>query len=286
MFLMLNSPAAAGATSLSVYGANAPGAISNGATVYLPIVGGLRQAALGGPATDDGNIVYTREATSSDFLYHCWVSADTTNRNRIAAMPNQMSQNYGGNTGASSVAFGYVGPGSSSAYFYGTQTHISEGQTPITTLYKQCGGATIVLDGGPAAGIPPVGTVVESYIGTNVTLSLNTIVNITSVSLTPGTWLVTGRALTENQSPAPIDIWLGPTSASTTNAYAGTTVGDSGALTNNETEGSVTKVITLGSTTTVYLTGYSAGQNSTANAKCFSQSTVPNASGITAVKIA
>jgi len=129
-------------------------------------------------------------------------------------------------------------------------------------------------------------TSVESYIGADVSLTASTIVNIMSVSLATGTWLIQARVYGygTNVTAGSLEAWIGPTSASTTGAYAsgGMFIG-SAASGVQAGEVAITKVVTLAVTTTVYLIG-KCNQAITAKATTDLYA-LPNCTGITAVKI-
>ena len=130
------------------------------------------------------------------------------------------------------------------------------------------------------------GTTVQSYITSNVTVAKNTNTNITSISLTAGTWLINAQAEANAASSLGYStwLWIGPTSASTTSAYSlGVT-----AIGSNDTYGSiwVNYSITLATTTTVYLNcrnDATGGVTIVAN-DVFTN--IPNVSGLTAVRTA
>ena len=141
--------------------------------------------------------------------------------------------------------------------------------------------------GGSSGGGGPL-TTVESYISSNVTLTSGTNINITSVSLAAGTWLVMARAniIGNAATISAVDVAIGPTTASFTGAYAIGTgeVGDvAGAAEFQQI--AIMKSVTLASTTTVYLNGLSGGATATALAGGNTSGTT-NATGITAVKTA
>ena len=130
------------------------------------------------------------------------------------------------------------------------------------------------------------GTTVQSYITSNVTVAKNTNTNITSISLTAGTWLINAQAEanTAGYNGYSTWLWIGPTSASTTSAYSlGVT-----AIGSNDSYGSiwVNYSITLATTTTVYLNcrnDATGGVTIVAN-DVFTN--IPNVSGLTAVRTA
>lgn len=128
---------------------------------------------------------------------------------------------------------------------------------------------------------------VESYITANVTMTTaSTPYELTSVSLSAGTWIVTARAyLVLNAAGSSTDLWIGPNSASTTGCYAtATTDTGSSAGELDRSSPTVIKVVSLSSTTTVYLNAESAAAGVTA-AYLGAFSGNINSTGITAVKI-
>lgn len=121
----------------------------------------------------------------------------------------------------------------------------------------------------------------ESFIGTSVAITENSPTQITSVTLGPGTWLITGQACWAPSSGfASIDFYLTPNGSSFTGAYGGATE----SAESTDCEAIVTKIVTLTTTTTVSLSAYS-----TANTVVFATGTatgaVPKITGITAVQI-
>ena len=96
---------------------------------------------------------------------------------------------------------------------------------------------------------------VQSFIANDVSLTQNTDVNITSVSLSAGTWQINASVLISgNAADTYGDIWLGTTTASTTGLFAATswdTIYDG--TTTNRAPITMTIVQTFTSTTTVYL---------------------------------
>ena len=131
------------------------------------------------------------------------------------------------------------------------------------------------------------GTTVESYATADVTLTSSTSENIASVSLVAGTWLVAGRALCSATAASLTyaDIWLGPTSASSTGSYAAGSceLGDIAGAAELQVVTLVKSVI-LAATTTVYLGGLSPGSVTVKHAS-FGLS-LADCSGITAVRTA
>ena len=129
---------------------------------------------------------------------------------------------------------------------------------------------------------------IESYITANITYSvLATPIDVTSVSLAAGTWLVTARVLFSRTvgSIGLVGAWLGPTSVSGVGAYAGTETETGNFAGGDEmVQLVITKILSLAVVTTVYLEVQSAVSGSVQFEA--TTATVPNATGITAVKIA
>ena len=216
-------------------------------------------------------------------------TATQTLANKTLTSPSVNELTVSGLTGAS-AASRYVGATTSGAPTTGTFAvgDFVIDQTGFVWVCTTAGtpGTWTKVGGGGAL------SYVESYIATTVVISTvaATPIDITSVSLGAGTWLITGRARTINGSTAGqnfVDLWLGPTSASITNAYADSSsclaeAGNSAYA--YESEVVVTKVVVLGATTTVYLTC----ETSTTGAivgRGYADSSLGNISGITAVKI-
>ena len=131
-------------------------------------------------------------------------------------------------------------------------------------------------------------TYVESYITASQNIT-TTPSNITSISLAAGTWLISGRASLSSPPASTnyIDLFIGPTSASSVGAYADCTM-----VFGNVTGGNgyptlmLTKVVVLSVTTTVYLE--MQGSVAVTGGIGFSGAnfSASNITGITAVKIA
>lgn len=127
---------------------------------------------------------------------------------------------------------------------------------------------------------PVTSNTASAFIGSNGTIPNSSWGNITSVSLTAGTWLVSAQIL----SSVVADFALSPTSASNTNAYVSTsTYNATGSIT--DANAYMTKIITVATTTPVYLIGYGKSSG-TIYYQSQTGSNTPNATGITAVKIA
>lgn len=187
-------------------------------------------------------------------------------------------QNAGSGTITVAPASGYIN--NSGNWNASSITLTTQGQTVLLE-----GDGTNVNVIGTAGGAP--GTTVESYISSAVTLSSTAYTNITSVSLEAGTWFITGRALIGYTAASSnyVDLFLGPTSASKTSAYASASAQiDDAAGGQQFSSMTVIKSETFASTTTVYLEGYSQG---TATAEYNSQyAGIGNITGITAVRTA
>lgn len=138
-------------------------------------------------------------------------------------------------------------------------------------------------------GVPQLGAGLintSTYISSTVALTATTFINVTSISLSAGTWLIVGSVLSHltTTTLGHMDIFLGPNSASKTGAY----VAASGSMGNlaggsEETMLTVSTVQTLTTTTTVFLEAY-CSETSTAENISTEQS-IANVTGILAVKI-
>ena len=127
---------------------------------------------------------------------------------------------------------------------------------PIGTI----GQVPTVQASGVLAYATPAGgsiTSLSSFIPSNVSLS-GSPTNITSLSLTTGTWLVMFTALVQTilSGGETSEIWIGPSSASRSGAYCSTEFGA-----NSVTGGNIlasqtgVAIVTVASTTTIYLEG-------------------------------
>ena len=128
---------------------------------------------------------------------------------------------------------------------------------------------------------------VQAYLAADVALTSAANAELVSVDLAAGTWLVNAYVLVvgPNGTTVSADAWIGPTSASVTGAYASASavLNDTGS-TLFWAEMSFSSVLVLTATTTVYLNAFAAG---TAEVYALSkQLSIPNSTGITAVKIA
>lgn len=155
----------------------------------------------------------------------------------------------------------------------------SNGGTGLSALGTA--GQVLTVNSGataPAWTAPVTSNTASAFISTNGTVPNGAWGNITSVSLTAGTWLVSAQALVSKAA----DLALSPTSASNTSAYVSIST-----VSSSFSYGSayMTKVITLATTTTVYLVVYGTSSG-TVYYQSQAGSTTPNATGITAVRIA
>ena len=132
---------------------------------------------------------------------------------------------------------------------------------------------------------PVTSTYSEGYITINATLGAGGATNINSLALAAGTWLITARATFGLSSgSASCDFAISPTSASFTSAYAGVSCAVTAAQPAPSFI-SFTKTVVLASSTTVYFIAQPSTSTGTAYAVTTVKS-VPNATGLTAVKIA
>jgi len=136
---------------------------------------------------------------------------------------------------------------------------------------------------GGSSGAP--GTTVSNFRTTSTLLVANTAKDLASISLTAGTWLINAQAnLASGTAFTVLGIWVGPTSASATNAYSYAST----APPNNNVAMTVSLCVSvvLASTTTVYLTGYSNTNNGSVAATDNSVGSIQHVTGITAVRTA
>ncbi len=141
----------------------------------------------------------------------------------------------------------------------------------------------------PAAPSPAL-TSDSSYITATVTLVASTPTNLTSLSLGAGTWLIHAQANVLNEAAATMawGIWI-----TTTSAGAGTTaitgadcdISENSAGYAPATTLSLTGVITLSGTTTVYLVSEASQSNAVIQYHGYNYAE-PNITGMIAVKIA
>ena len=151
----------------------------------------------------------------------------------------------------------------------GTSTAPAVGSIPLatsTSAYTPLGigtsGQVLTSNGttatwAAASGGAP-GTTVKSYLSSTTLTVANTDINLTSISLTAGTWLINYFASVQNISTTSvfnIDIGIGPTSASSNTCYSAfsTSTMKSSTSNSNIAAGSSTYSLTISSTTTVYM---------------------------------
>lgn len=140
-----------------------------------------------------------------------------------------------------------------------------------------------------ANGVPQSGaglTNVSTFISSTVAVGATTFTNITSVSLSAGTWLIVGMALAHltTATLGHMDVFLGPTTASKTNAYCADSfsIGDiAGGV--EEASFDLVTIQTFTTTTTVFLEAYSSEATTIENTS--TEQTIGNATGIVAIKI-
>ena len=170
---------------------------------------------------------------------------------------------------------------------------VGTGAGAVTRLGVGTSGQVLLGGVTPTWGAAPGGTLTNqtSYITANVALTGGTPANITSLSLTAGTWLINSSVLYLDQGSATleslIDAWIGTTSASTTGAYAGfeSSTGENAAGFPGVAGVSFTRIVTLAATTTVYL---NAQASQSGQALYYTEqigSVIPQVTGMTAVKI-
>jgi len=150
---------------------------------------------------------------------------------------------------------------------------------------------TWVQTGGGAAA---PGTTVSSFISSAVSLTTaNTVYNVTSITLTTGTWLINymgGLSNFNSGLKASIDLFLTTTSASSTGTFTGTGVSLQAFVSGNVFSVPVSGVwsYVAASTTTIYLCAVSSANTGQANsgAQTSSSNVSIGASGLTAVRTA
>ena len=267
---------------------NAPGATQNYYCLSLDLKGFQIQIDLqampAGITFDQlqiNQVWWVEKRTTSYRLYLYAGVMDPTTRTIDSTVPLPISQYYSGYYVSSSggtvsgnltIASGLTVSGN----FNINGNTISGGVT--TSGYV----LTATSSSGSRFAAPVTSNTASSFIGTNGTVTGSSWGNITSVSLTAGTWLVSAQVL----SSVVADFALSPTSASNTNAYVSTsTYNNSGGASPTDINAYMTKIITGATTTTVYLIGYGKSSG-TIYYQSQTGSNTPNATGITAVKIA
>ena len=267
---------------------NAPGATQNYYCLSLDLKGFQIQIDLqampAGITFDQlqiNQVWWVEKRTTSYRLYLYAGVMDPTTRTIDSTVPLPISQYYSGYYVSSSggtvsgnltIASGLTVSGN----FNINGNNISGGVT--TSGYV----LTATSSSGSRFAAPVTSNTASSFIGTNGTVTGSSWGNITSVSLTAGTWLVSAQVL----SSVVADFALSPTSASNTNAYVSTsTYNNSGGASPTDINAYMTKIITVATTTTVYLIGYGKSSG-TIYYQSQTGSNTPNATGITAVKIA
>ena len=198
----------------------------------------------------------------------------------------------------------YEADGSTAATLYTDQTMGTGAANPVTTdnfgnlsFYAQPGiyvlattissvTTTLAVQVLPWYSNISTGAVVESFrASTSVSLS-TTPANVVSVVLAAGTWRINATALVIATGGADIEVWIGPNSASTTGAYA---AGGANVATFSYTWNSqitLSKVVTLASSTTVYLcANFGAGSNPSVVAYESPVNSLANVSGISASQL-
>ena len=127
------------------------------------------------------------------------------------------------------------------------------------------------------------GTTVKSFIATDFSItSSNTVYDVTSISLTAGTWLVNYQALINRGSNGYFDLWIGTTSGSSTGEISGITIFTTAAAPSGAGAGAYS--VTVASTTTLYLQVLGNNPGTVTVAGYTGRST--NTSGLTAVRTA
>lgn len=153
------------------------------------------------------------------------------------------------------------------------------------------GGGSVTITGAPITlnGYVPTLNLVEDYSSAPINSSASAPVDLASVALGVGTWIVTGRSDITNNGGATqyAELFLGPTSTSVSGAYAASSLALT-ASTPGDTHGSIsiTKEIVLVAPTTVYLELASPGSTTITAENQTLVSNLPNACGITALQVA
>ena len=162
--------------------------------------------------------------------------------------------------------------------------------TALATLSGATSGQVLAWNGSawaPATssgGAP--GTTVESFITSNVSNIGTAPVNITSISLTAGTWLINYQAVMLGSSSSNYgEVWLTTTSASTTNAFTGISYFIPASSTvAGGVSGSYS--YTVSSTTTIYFCTQGSTLTGIVEFQSGNAAVIPNVTGITAVRTA
>lgn len=238
-------------------------------------------AALGTPGTPTSVVGATSGAAGSG-------ASPARSDHQHAGLPTPGSTGLflQGNTGdANDVAWSAEGITTQGDMIYGASGG-AVARLPIGTT-----GETLQVVGGqPAWATPEIittyapGTTVESYIASSVTGIGASPSNITSVSLTAGTWLVMARGSFYSTSTGIIDMFLNETGASTSGALAADSVGVASSVP-DPANISLFKSVTVVSTTTIYLEAMITSGSCTATAFSASGS-IGGVTGITAVRTA
>ena len=267
---------------------NAPGATQNYYCLSLDLKGFQIQIDLqampAGITFDQlqiNQVWWVEKRTTSYRLYLYAGVMDPTTRTIDSTVPLPISQYYSGYYVSSSggtvsgnltIASGLTVSGN-----FNINGNTISGGVPTSGYVL-----TATSSSGSRFAAPVTSNTASSFIGTNGTVTGSSWGNITSVSLTAGTWLVSAQVL----SSVVADFALSPTSASNTNAYVSTsTYNNSGGASPTDINAYMTKIITVATTTTVYLIGYGKSSG-TIYYQSQTGSNTPNATGITAVKIA
>jgi hypothetical protein len=162
-------------------------------------------------------------------------------------------------------------------------TYGSASLIPVITIDAK-GRVTAVTTAAPAAGAL---TYVQSFITADVaTTPAGTMVNATSITLAAGTWLVTAQILfltATSGTGTTYYLNVSTTSASSTGTIVSSVFVDSGVTGLPMITQTVSKIVVLGATTTLYLNGRSDGVTGKIAGTNF---VAGDCTGITAVKIA
>ena len=256
-------------------------AVSNGTNSPITITDG---AGTGGAI----NITYNAADSSTHTFYPPALLADDTMVGQAFAQTLTNKKISGGIFLGSTVASGTLTVVSGATFSGATTINNTLTISGITIT----GGTTTsgyvltaTSTSGASFAAPITGTYSEGYITTNATLANGGATNINSLALAAGTWLITARATFGLSSgSASCDFAISPTSASFTSAYAGVSCAVTAAQPAPSFI-SFTKTVVLASSTTVYFVAQPSTGTGTAYAVTITKS-VPNATGLTAVRIA
>ena len=285
---LLSATSTATLTNKSIDGANNPitnVSLATGVTGTLSVAnggtGGLLPVAFGGTgvtsSTGSGNVVLS----SSPTLNSPSINTPTIDTPSIVGSAganirfyNIAQTNYtkligAAITGASPATLGLPNIGA------GVTDELTANAATQTLTNKTISGANNTLT------LPNY----QASFPTNASISTTTAL-YTSIGITAGTWLVTAQFAASCSTNGSLQVALGPNSASFTGAYFGwyQNLTSTGPI----YQGSLTRIITLASSTTLYLNAgfYAAGGGAGTMLATVGPGTFPNVTGITCTRIA